>query len=483
MSFSNPSRREFIRAATALGVGAMVAPHARVFGANERVNVAVIGCGDKGGGHIKQLSGMNNVKIVALSDADSQHMNQHAERVGGGVQTYQDFRRALDSKDVDAVVIVAPNHWHALMTVWACQAGKHVYVEKPATHSIWECRRMIDAAKKSGRIVQVGTQHRSDPGITASVQDIQAGMLGKVLWVDSIHFGLRGSIGKVSAPMPVPSSVDYNLWAGPAPDAPVMRRRFHYDWHWQWPYGNGEIGNWGPHRADDICNILGWTEAPTNVVMCGNRWMWHDDGQTPNMALAYFTHPSGIPVTLQIRNLPAEKGSERSPSYFSNRARDVNIVMCENGYFVVFRGGARAYDKDGKQIKRYDGDGGQQHLPRFIDAIQNDDHSKIAATIEQGCLSATMCHMVNASYRVGQAASPEEVKESFQQCDDVKNAIASLVDNLHQLQIDLAREPIILGPQLTFDANAQSFTGDHADQANQYLKDAYREPFVMPEQV
>jgi hypothetical protein len=249
------------------------------------------------------------------------------------VARHQDFRRILDDKNIDVVVIATPNHWHAPMTIMACKAGKHVYVEKPVSHGIWEGRQMVKAARDHDRIVQAGTQHRSDPALRELAADLRSGRYGKVLWIHCSRLVAREPIGKVAEPVPVPNHIDYNLWAGPAPMTPVMRMNFHYDWHWQWNWGDGEMGNWGIHYVDDVLNFLELDTVPTRVIAAGNRFAWNDDGQTPNMHMALFDL-KGIPLVVDIRNLPdlqrpegQRAGGDGGAVYL--RMRHGNYIMCE----------------------------------------------------------------------------------------------------------------------------------------------------------
>jgi len=273
------NRRRFLQRGVAVTAGTYAALSSfeplvpRVRGANDEIRVAVAGIKSRGGAHVNHFQGLEGVRVVALCDPDKQILEKGVESfkkkygpAGAAIQGYADIRAILDRKDVDALVIAAPNHWHSLMTVWACQAGKHVYVEKPVSHAIWEGRKMVEAARKYNRIVQAGTQHRSCPGVQEAARDLQAGKYGKVLWVHCSVLHSRAGIGRVTEPQPVLEFIDYNLWAGPAPMTPVMRQQFHYDWHWQWNWGDGEMANWGIHYLDDVRHLLGWKDVPTKVV-------------------------------------------------------------------------------------------------------------------------------------------------------------------------------------------------------------------------
>jgi len=413
------TRRKFMSGslATAAGITAGLtwqrSVWSRPLGANDDIRVGVAGINNQGGGHIKGFSKLPGVRVIALCDPDKQVLAKRAKELkelngdnaSSTAEVYADVRDMLDNKDIDAIVIAAPNHWHALMTILACQAGKHVYVEKPVSHSIWEGRKMVEAARKYKRIVQAGTQQRSCPAVKAAAKDIQAGVYGKVLWAHTSKFKARDPIGLVTQPQPVPAHIDYNLWAGPAPMTPVMRKSFHYDWHWQWNWGDGEMGNWGPHYVDDIRNLLGWKSVPTSVIAAGNRFVWDDNGQTPNMHFALFDY-DGLKVVVDIRNLPDPKrpGGKSGATYLKSRGG--NYIQCEAGSIRISRGGGGAYDHDGKRVKQYIGDGGTAHRQNFIDALRSGLRKDLNAEIKIGHLSTAMCHLANISFRAGANAPP-----------------------------------------------------------------------------
>ncbi len=328
MSRSRIGRREFLRGSMAAGA-ALLLPGRWTLGANETVRVGVIGLGGKGMQHVHEFSKIDGVRVVAVSDVDKTHLAPAVEKLGGKVTAHQDGRRLLDLKDVDAVVVATPNHWHTLLTVLACQAGKDVYVEKPVSHCIWEGRKAIEAARKYGRIVQSGTQQRSDPGVIAAAADLRKGALGKVEWVHSMWYKRRGPIGKTTTPTPIPDHVDYDLWCGPGPKGPLLRRSLHYDWHWFWAYGNGDMGNLMPHLTDDVRHLLGWSDVPTRVMSVGGRYGWDDDGETPNTHFAVLDR-SGLPVVIEFRQLPFSKTRKATSVYrrFGKGLRFTNLVKC-----------------------------------------------------------------------------------------------------------------------------------------------------------
>jgi len=457
---------------------------------NNEIRIAVIGTGGRGGGLIGDFQKLQGVNVVALCDPDQQRVDKNLENFkrryeiqdASAIQGYVDARKILDRKDIDAVAIATPNHWHSLMTVWACQAGKHVYVEKPISHSIWEGRKMVEAARKYNRIVQAGTQQRSCPAVQEAARDIQAGKYGKVLWVHCSRLNSRQPIGKVTEPQPVPNYIDYNLWAGPAPMTPVMRKSFHYDWHWQWNWGDGEMANWGVHYIDDLRHLLGWNDVPTKVIAAGNRFAWDDNGQTPNMIFALFDH-DGVKAVVDIRNLPDPKrrGGKTGAVYLDRR--DGNYVQCENATVRISRGGGGAYDKDGNRIYQYKGDGGAGHAQNFINALRSGRREDLNAEIEVGHLSTAMSHQANISFKAGAESSVDQVRENIKIHEDALNTLNDMLEQLDGNGVDLTKQPFILGPQLTYDCQQERFVGANAESANKYIKCSYREPFVVPETV
>jgi predicted dehydrogenase len=478
------NRRDFIKSSIIAGASmAITAPFSKVLGANEDIQIAVIGTGSQGGEHCRWWSRMKGVRLAAVCDADISRAN-NIQKTNPGVKVYQDLRKLLEDKDIDAISSATPNHWHALVTVWACQAGKDVYIEKPVSHSIRQGRKMVEAARKYNRIVQAGTQQRSCPAVKEAARDIQAGKYGKVLWVHCCKLSTenRASIGKVTEGQPVPDNIDYNLWAGPAPMTPVMRKSFHYDWHWQWSWGDGEMANWGNHYIDDVRHLLGWDSVPTKVVAAGNRFLWDDNGQTPNMHLTLFDY-NGLPVVVDIRNLPDAKrpGGKAGALYLQSRGG--NIVQCENASISLSRGGGAAYDKDGNKIYQYKGDGGSGHPQNFIDAVRSRRRQDLAAEIEVGHLSTTMCHLANISWRIGSKASVDQVRQAMKSHEDAVNTLDDILEQLKGNDVDLNKEPFILGPALTYDRKQERFVTENAEQANKLVNYTYREPFVIPDAV
>lgn len=474
------NRRSFITktAAAAALTGAYNVLPAQSLGANQRVNVAIIGIGWRGGDLLKLFSGLDNVSVIAVCDADTKRMDG-CEKHAPKAKKIQDYRKVLEMRDLDAVVITTPNHWHAPMAIAACQAGKHVYVEKPVSHGIWEGRKMVEARQKYGKVVQAGTQQLSCPAVIQCGEDIRSGKYGKVLWAHCFKINKRNSVGLRSEPMKVPGHIDYNLWAGPAPMDPIYREKFHYDWHWDLRWGDGEMGNWLVHYTSDLCYMLGWTGMPESVVSSGGRFLWDDAADAPNMLFSAMEH-QGVPVTGEIRNLTRAKGSKALPAYMDRR--DGNIIMCEKGLIKLARGGGKAYTPDGKEtIKNYSGNAGRGHQQNFIDAVRANDHSMLAAPIEGCHISSGICHLSNISYLMGQQSSRDEVRARMSDFEDIRRTTEAQLRNLKANEVDW--NDLTLGPKLSFNPATETFSGDHASEANQLLRYDMRKEFAVPERV
>ena len=495
------TRRRFLQrsvagglAISSLGHSVMAAPSDQPIGANDDIRVAVIGLGELGGpgvgarGHqlINALRNVSGVRIVALCDVDSKILGREIDRFAGwneSVKSYHDMRDVFDADDVDAVFIATPNHWHALATIWACQAGKDVYVEKPASHSLWEGRQMVAAARKHNRIVQVGTQSRSSDVSQQAVDFLQSGQLGKIRYVHAVVYRRRDSIGKVDGPQPVPTSVDYDLWLGPAPKTPPMRRVFHYDWHWFWPTGNGEIGNNGVHYLDRCRWLLGDPALPRRAISLGGRFTFNDDGQTPNTQIALWEYESA-PLICEVRGL-AEKPGSKKMDRFRSMAMGV-LVQCEGGYYMNGSGTIGIFDSDGKKIKGFSdrrpkAEQGSAHQANFIDAMRSRKIGDLNAEVQEGHYSAALPHMANVSYRLGEPSNVNAITDAISGNPQMADALERFQRHMVANEIDLAKTPATLGPWLTMDPDAQEFVGDFAEQANSLSRQKYREPYVVPE--
>jgi predicted dehydrogenase len=487
----NDTRREFLKTGgkvlAAITAGERLHAWGRpgtVLGANDRVRLAIIGLRGRGWEHIQRFASLPNVEIAALCDIDDSVMQERLAAVRGmGFQpkTYTDIRKLLEDKSIDAVSIATPNHWHTLMSIWACQAGKDVYVEKPCSHNLWEGKQLVRAAEKYNRIVQHGTQSRSIPAVKEAVKQIHEGLLGDVYLSRGLCFNWRDTIGHtpVSA---IPAGVDYDLWTGPAPYLPFTRNRFHYNWHWAWNYGNGDIGNQGIHEMDIARWGLG-LGFPSKISAMGGHFMFDDDQQTPNTLNSVFefdlpngkrkmlefevrhwiTNPEGgIGVREASASLPAKttEGSaapacphggcgakDLYPSFGgSGHENSVgDLFYGPKGYLAIDsrQGGYKAWmgrDQEPGSSAPHAPDEEKYHFANFIECVVSRKKEDLHAPIEEGYISTGLIHLANVSYRLGRT--------------------------------------------LNFDPETQLVKND--EEANYLLRDGdrgYRAPFVVPEEV
>lgn len=476
------SRRTFLKHAVSASAAALVLPSQRVLGANDDVRVAVLGVGGRGGGMMKEIARLAGVRVVALCDVDRGILARRADELAkatGGPRpdTAGDYRKLLERNDIDAVYIATPNHWHALMTIHACQAGKDVYVEKPVSHTVWEGRQAAAAAEKHQRVVQAGTQNRSDVGMRAFMEWFRSGQLGKLTLARGLCYRSRGGIGKRDTPLKPPAEVDYDMWLGPAADLPIYRRSFHYDWHWVWNTGNGDIGNQGPHETDLICWALGDPGLPRAVSSFGGRFAWNDAGETPNMQVALFDF-GGTPALFEVRNLSEAPERKSMPRY---RGGGVSVVLhCEGGYFVGGRGGGTVYDNQGKAVRKFPGDSGATHLTNWVQAIRSRKPTDLRAPVARSHVSSAVAHLANISQRLGATLTPEALRARLAGQAEALEAVGRLSEQLAAWKVDFAKQPWTAGPQLTFDPAAEKFTGPQAEAANALLHRQDRAPFQVP---
>ncbi len=483
---SGLTRRQFIHGTLVAGA-AMALPMRHVLGANDTINLGCIGLGGRGTAVAKSLAKQKGVRVVALAEVDETRLARVRKHFPGA-KGYADLRKLLDDKDINAVVVATCNHWHALATVWACQAGKDVYVEKPVSWNIAEGRKMVEAARKHGRIVQAGTQQRSDPLQARIKKFLDEGHLGKIKYVRLNRYGLRRSIGKLQRPLSIPKNIAYNLWLGPAKDEPIYRPNLHYDWHWDWNTGNGEMGNWGPHIIDDCRNVVFRDKIalPVRCIAGGGRLAWHDAGKTPNTHFVYFD-TGGIPVILDVHNLPLKAGARSGDVYRKRRTRGFLIIECENGYYAGGRGGGAAYDKNGKRIEKLKGDGGWGHIPNFVRCMRSRKSTDLAGEIEQGHYSSAWCHIANLSWQAGSAYTKEQALEKVKGVKPWAEVLDGFHAHLDANEIDPKKADIKLGAMLEIDPKKEELAGASATAQAKALwtghERGYRKPFVFPETI
>src|SRR5437899_5045524 len=449
-------------------------------GPNGTVRVAVIGLGSTtavggvgGRGHqlIPRVREVPGARIVALCDVDQAHLDREAQPFkdrSEEVATYRDPRRVLDDKPIDAVLIALPNHWHALATVWACQAGKDVYVEKPFSYNLWEGQQMVAATRKYGRMVQMGTQNRSSTLLRQAFDYLHSGQVGSIRYVHALVYRARDGIGTVNTPTPLPDTVDYELWCGPAPKTPLMRKQLHYEWHWFWATGNGEIGNNGIHVMDLCRWALGQNQPPPRAMSIGGRFGFNDCGETANTHISLSDYQPA-PLICEVRNVRVSKSPD-AMGKFRNQNHGL-VIDCEGGYFAGDASGGALFDQQGKKIKDFPDDGSSNrletsHMSNFVAAVRSRKADELAAEALQGHHSTACCHMANVSYRLGRQARPEVIRETIQANRELSDAFERCREYLRENGVDLGASLAALGPWVTFEPTQGRFVNDIADQAN-----------------
>jgi len=462
--------------------------------ANEKLRVAVVGVRGQGKGHVVGYAGKHNCVVATVCDVDSAVVESKAfgeimkkvEKVQGQAPKYEkDIRKVVADKNIDVISIATPNHWHALAAIWAMQNGKHVYVEKPVSHNVMEGRRIVEASEKYKKICQTGTQSRSSKGMREAIAFLHSGKLGKVTGARGLCYKLRPSIGKVSGPQEPPKTMDYNLWCGPAPYEKPRRKTsngtVHYDWHWIWEYGNGDLGNQGIHEMDKARWGLNKNALPAKVFSVGGRFGYVDDGQTPNTQIIHFDY-GDCELVFEVRALPSTSPypGKNSPKTPKKGAKPVNFVgnvwYGSEGFLVCpsYSGGV-AYSNDGEVIKEFKGSG--DHFGNFIKAVRSGKRSDLNADILEGHLSSALCHLGNISYRLGSPAdfTKNPGFKSKLATDAAHDAVAHLRAN--EVEVDDLK--YTLGKKLTFDPKTETFGDDKA--ANALLtRKQYRKGFEVP---
>jgi len=452
-------RRDFLKtttqvtAAAAIGWNAIGKARAD---SNDTLRAAVIGIHGRGGSHIDGFQDQKGVEVVALCDVDESVLQKKAEdfekRTQKKVATFTDLRKLLEDKSIDVVGIATPNHWHSLAAIWACQAGKDVYVEKPCSHNIFEGRQLVNAARHHKRIVQHGTQIRSSEAIREAMKLLEEGVIGDVYLAKGLCYKRRNSIGR-GEEKPVPEGVHYDLWQGPAPARPFTRNRFHYNWHWHWDYGNGDIGNQGVHQMDIARWGLG-VGLPDKVQSMGGHFLFDDDQETPNTQISTFEYPGAKPhqkkmLVFEVRHwlTNSEGGREMKEKEGEGKAKKDregkdglmvgNLFLGSDGYMEIPSYSSYRVFLGDKREPGPSRNGGGDHFANFIKAVRERDPKILNAPIEEGHLSSALCHLANVSYRLGRT--------------------------------------------LTFNPKTENFNGD--SEANPMLTRVYRKPFEVPNTV
>ena len=523
---SHVSRRKFLQqsmafagATFAIGVGGRP-----VLGANERINIGVVGVGGRGGGHLGTYMGMKDVDVTYAIDVDSRRAQggrgraessllkqimreqkyrepkapkdatkeekarikeEHEKKMAGFrkaidqnrlPKAVQDVRKALEDKNLDALSCATPNHWHALMTIWAVQAEKDIYVEKPCSHNVFEGRIASDLIAKSKQIVQTGTQRRSESRWAQMIEITKSGKLGKLLISHGIASKPRGGIG-TAKPEDPPKNLDWDLWVGPAPMQPYHSRLVHYNWHWFWDFGSGEIGNQGVHQTDVARWAIPGATHPTSIFSIGGRIEWGDMAQTPNTQLTIYDYGETL-LLFEVCNLVGGKVS-------GNVRRVSNDFIYEAGKVV-----------DGRSFYPKDGGGKKAPMPKvdvkvfpggpfgnFINCVRSRKQDELNAPYLEGHYSAAICHLGNISYRLGKEVTFDKFGDKPFEGDYTNERWACLQEHLTtNRKLKLAECKGRVGLALKFDPEKEQFVGAPPE-ANKLLTRPARKPFDVPEKV
>ena len=479
----NLTRRRFLKQAVASTAFPLVTiagtkASGRVLGANDVIRVGVAGIHGQGNAHIDQYLGFKKgVQVTYLIDPDRSLFDSRSKKVrekgGNEPSCVQDVRRALEDKNLDVVSIAAPNHWHSLITVWACQAGKDVYVEKPLSHNIAEGRRCIEAARRHGRMVQHGTQQRSSEFRANEIAAVQSGKYGKLLVSKGYCCKQRWSIGRKETTAP-PEQLAFDLWLGPAPQQPYHANLVHYNWHWFWDFGNGDIGNQGVHEIDVARWAIKGATLPTKVWSLGGRFAYQDQGQTPNTQMAVYEY-GDVLLVFEVRGL-VEHHKEFP-------AKVLNEYYTDQGMITGGKFYPRTTGKP-ETLAKFDvkvTPGGA--WGSFLHAVRSRKVEDLNADVEHGHYSSALCHLANISYRLGEKVPFNGKAKTLGDNKEVVQTFANIQENVSGVGVKLAETSYQLGQVLTLDPKSERFAGEGADKANALLTRKYRDPFVVPEKL
>lgn len=507
---SRLNRRQFSLTATATGLAAAVhtsSSSAATDVPSEKMGVAVCGVNSRGMAHVGGFVNDPRTHISVLVDIDEDVAQKKADQVeqkqGKRPRIVRDVREIMDSDDVQILTCATPNHWHALMGVWAMQAGKDVYIEKPISHNIHEGRALVAAAKKHGRMFQTGTQCRSSVGVRGMIDYVASGGIGEVNLARGLCYKRRKSIGALGD-YSIPSNVDFNLWSGPAAytDPQLTRQRFHYDWHWQRQYGNGDSGNQGPHQTDVARWGLGLERHPNAILTYAGRLGYQaerkdssyvDAGDTANTQVSIYDYGDKT-LVFETRGLGVDNSAdeELNELFQSTKGNKIGVVLYGSEGYAV-QGPSyevcRVYDLNKKLVKEFRHNGKEHgalnnvHMSNFIDAVVARDASILNADATCGHLSAAIAHLGNTSYYIGQenkvsSAAIEEAVGAFASKDDDSKTLARTLQHLRDNGVDPDADHLSLGPVLKFDPVAETYIDN--DEANEWISRPYREGFEVP---
>ena len=449
------------------------APAPRRQGANDRLRLACIGVRGRGVAHVEGYLDLPDAEVAAVCDIDlgvvGKAVSAVEKKTGKKPDVLQDLRKVFERKDIDAVSLALPIHWHTLASVWAMESGKHVYCEKPVSHNVREGRRIHEASLRYKRVGQTGTQSRSAKAIRDAIAHVHSGGIGKVITSRGLCYKPRTSIG-IQPDAPVPAGVDFDLWLGPAPKRAFNPNAFHYNWHWMWDTGAGDLGNQGIHQMDIARWALGKSTLPRTVLSVGGRLGYVDQGQTPNTLVAHYDYDDAA-LIFEVRGLPTPglvaKGSMPG-------VQIGNIIRGDRGYVAMSSdyGKAAAFDLEGNVVASWSGGG--NHFVNFVAAAKAGRPDGLNAPVLEGHLSSALCHLGNVSYKLGSErdASSVELKHP-----DMIDAYERMAQHLSTNGVDLSKTRVRVGQRIEVDARKEGLRDPKADAL---CTREYRSGFVVP---
>jgi len=466
------TRRDFMKGALLGGIAASAFAR-NVIGANDEIRVGVVGIHGRGGTHIREFRNIQGVRVAAICDVDRKVLEQRARQAPGAAK-YVDVRKLLEDESIDAIAIATPNHTHSLITYWACVAGKDVYVEKPCSHNVFEGRKIVEAARKYKCIVQHGTQSRSSEAWARMTAAARSGKYGKLVVAKGYCCKPRWSIGWRPFAAP-PQYLDFNLWLGPAPDQPYHANLVHYNWHWFWDFGNGDIGNQGVHQMDIARWGIGKT-LPRAVLSLGGRYVnepgFKDQGQTPNQLVSIFDYGDCL-LLFETRGLVGK--NKKWPRMVTNEFYTTEGVIKDGKFFPKNGGKPQPIE-----VEAHVQPGG--NFRNFITCVRSRKRSELNAEILEGHLSSALCHLGNISYRMGVETKFEKPQNlDFSDNKIVGDSIMTMLENTRAIGVNVQNATLRVGPKLFFDPEKERFIDNPA--ADMFLTREYRKPFVVPENV
>ncbi|MCX7412154.1 MAG: Gfo/Idh/MocA family oxidoreductase [Planctomycetia bacterium] len=486
------SRRSFVETSLGLAAAALAnvepavahaadSSPAKPVGPNDKIRVAVIGVNGQGAAHVGEWLRTPEADVVAICDVDPaayiRLCERHYKNASRPPEYIPNIHRLLERRDIDAVSIATPNHWHALMAIWAMQSGKDVYVEKPCSHNVEEGRVITQWARKLGRMCQMGVQSRSMTGMRETLDFVKSGKLGDVKVARAVCFRSRPSIGLVDTPAPIPPGVDFDLWAGPAPAVVPVRKRLHYDWHWTQLTGNGDLGNQNPHELDKARWGLGKQELPKRVVSLGGRLGYIDNGDVANSQTTIYQWDDALLIS-DVRGLPIKTPVTFGLAKGGPFTGACNIWYGTKGFAVGpnYMSGA-AFDYDGNELGKWSGGSYQQHFANFVKAIKSRNYKDLHLDIEDGHLSSALAHLGNVSWTLGEVVPPGTRPSLAATDKHVAESLSTFGTYLDDNAIDFEKTPLTLGRELTIDPQTEQSTDP---EANRLFTREYRKGYELP---